>query len=84
MTTNLINGTYTNGINAFRSAKAPASPLPFLFALVDCIREQGPDWLGTDEAKALLFPVLLLTYGTTFHLDSAGEFRRLDKVIPRA
>jgi len=84
MTATLINGTYTNGINAFRSPALPSNPLPFLFALADCIRQQGTDWLRTNEGKALLFPVLLMAYGATFHLDSVTEFERLDETIPRA
>ena len=84
MTTTLVNGTYTNALNAFRSPAMPTNPLPFLNALVDCIRQEGPDWLRTNDGKALLFPVLLMTYGTIFQLDSVREYERLDQIIPRA
>ena len=84
MTTTLVNGIHTNAINAFRAPALPTNPLPFLYALADCIRQHGTDWLRTDEGKALLFTVLVMAYGTGFRLDSEKEFERLDKVIPRA
>ena len=79
-----INGTYTNGIYAFRSTALPSNPLPFLFAFADCIRQHGIDWIRNNQGKALLFPVLLMAYGTTFQLNSVTEFERLDQTIPRA
>ena len=84
MTTTLVNGRYTNEISAFRLPGLPTNPQPFLIALVDCIRQYGSAWICTDEGKALLFPVLLMAYGSLFRLDSAEEFERLDRIIPRA
>ena len=83
MTTRLVNGSYTREIIAFRSPAVPSNPLPFLFALADCIRQHGPDWLRTNEGKALLFPVLLMAYGSMFQLDCIAEYERLDNVIPK-
>jgi len=84
MTTTLIDGNYTNGINAFRSKASPSNPLPFLYALADCVKKHGPDWMRTDEGKAILFSLLIMAYGPLFILDSIKEFERLDQAIPRA
>jgi len=78
------NIAYRQEANYFRAPVVPANPLPFLNTLVSGIRTFGGNWLRTDEAKAILFPVLIMTYPTPFVLDRSVEFDRLNRVIPKS
>jgi hypothetical protein len=62
---------------AMFSPSTPVNPIPFLNGLVTGLKEKGTDWITTDEAKKVLFVVLVQAYGWAFLLDSFKEYQRL-------
>jgi len=84
MTTYLRNGNDIAAMNVFRAAHLPDDPHSLLLVLGDGLKFKGPEWLRTDPAKAILYPVLALAYGARFHIDSMTELVRLDRAMARS
>jgi len=62
---------------AMFSPAFPCNPIPFLSGLITGCKNNGFDWLETNEAKRILFIVIALSYGQSFKLDSYLEFKSL-------
>ena len=84
MTTTIRNAKHLNEITAFMQKSLPCNPLPFLYALADCVKENGTEWITTDEAKAMIHLILQLSYGQLYRLDGEKEYKRLAKVFKDA
>ena len=57
------------------------NPIPFTRVLETGVRQNGTDWIKTDEAKAVLLTVLSMSYGQLFTLDSSEESARLKRLF---
>jgi hypothetical protein len=55
----------------------PCNPIPFLKGLMYGCKEEGTDYIQTDQAKRILFTIIQQAYGIAFILDIPNEFRRL-------
>jgi len=55
---------------------SPCNPIPFANGLVEGCKQNGIDWIQSDEAKMILFTILQQAYGTAFLLDSFKEFQK--------
>jgi len=55
----------------------PSNPIPFLNGLKQGCKDEGSDYIQTDEAKRILFTLLQQAYGSAFKIDSFEEFMRL-------
>ena len=77
MTTTLKNVSYEQEIQAFLKDPLPVNPVPFAIALADCVHQQGPAWIRTDQAKALLHLLNQQAHGPLYQLDSLAEHQRL-------
>jgi len=74
------NDNLTNLASAMFAPSFPCNPLPFLNGLAEGIKENGSDYIMTDEAKRMLFVVIAQSYGQLFNIDSLTEYQRLSKI----
>jgi len=81
MTTTLRNTPFDQEARAFLARILPVNPLPFLYALGDSVKQQGTNWIRTDQAKAILYTLIQMAYGQDFHLDGIAEFDRLRSIM---
>ena len=81
MTTTIKNVSFDKEAKAFYARVLPVNPLPFLYALADSVKQQGTDWIRTDQAKAILYTLIQMAYGQDFHLDGIAEFDRLRSIM---
>lgn len=63
--------------SAMFEESAPSNPLPFLNGLIEGCKQNGTDYIRSDEAKKIMFTILQQMYGCAFLLDSFAEFQRL-------
>ena len=66
---------------ALFSESLPVNPLPFLYNLIELIKEKGTDAIRSDEAKALLWVVNAQCYGQMAIIDLCMEWDRLKAVF---
>ena len=59
----------------------PVNPLPFLIKATELIRENGPDYIQSDQIKAILWVVLTQSYGQMASIDLSEEWDRLSQVF---
>jgi hypothetical protein len=64
---------------AMFSPAFPSNPLPFLDKLSLGVRENGTDWIKSDEAKRLLWTVNAIAYGQLSTINLFEEWKRLKK-----
>lgn len=57
----------------------PCNPLPFLNALYEGCKDNGFDWIRTDEAKSMIHIINSLSYGQLYSIDGMDEYSRLKK-----
>jgi hypothetical protein len=81
MTTQIINSNFRNEVEAFMRPAFPSNPLPFANALADGIRENGTDYIKTDDAKALLHILNSMSHGQGYRLDGKKEHNRLEIIF---
>jgi hypothetical protein len=55
----------------------PCNPIPFLNGLKQGCKDEGTDYIQSDEAKRILFTILQQAYSVAFKIDSFDEFKRL-------
>jgi len=58
MSTTVRNVSFDKEAEAFYAKVLPVNPLPFLYALADSVKQQGTDWIRTDQAKAILYTLI--------------------------
>ncbi|HUU89103.1 MAG TPA: hypothetical protein VMX17_15315 [Candidatus Glassbacteria bacterium] len=58
----------------------PSNPIPFANGLIEGCKQNGTDWIRTDEAKMILFTIIQQSYGQAVLLDSFREYQRLFQV----
>ncbi len=63
--------------SAFRSSGFPCNPIPFLNGLAEGVRENGTDYIKSDEAKKMLLVIIQQSYGQAASVDTYEEFVRL-------
>jgi hypothetical protein len=81
MNTKLKNVDFDPEIRLFMAAKPPTSPLPILYALVDSFLNNGPEWMQSDEAKAMLHSLNRMIHGPSYQINGPKEHSRLVKVF---
>jgi len=81
MTTTIRNVSFDKEAKAFYARVLPVNPLPFLYALADAVKQNGTDWIKTDQGKAILYTLIQMAYGQDFHLDGLAEFDRLRSLM---
>lgn len=81
MTTIMINGHLQKLVLDFTGGKPSPQPVVFVHALADGLWEHGPEWIQTDEAKAVLQALNVHARGPAFKLDAVTELKRLQKVF---
>jgi hypothetical protein len=59
----------------------PCNPIPFLNGIVTGCKNQGSDYIQTDEAKRILYILLCQSYGQVFNINAFEEFNRLKRTI---
>jgi hypothetical protein len=64
---------YTRNQLAFRANSFPCNPLPFLIELTIKLRENGTDYIKTDQAKMYLLTINQLAYGQLATIDTTAE-----------
>ena len=70
-----------NEYMALFSECLPVNPLPFLIKATGLIRENGPDYIQSDQIKAILWVVLTQIYGQLATIDLFKEWDRLSQVF---
>jgi len=83
MTTILKNVGFENEIKMFTRTELPATPLTLIYAFADCLRTNGPAWLKSDDAKAMVHTLNLYVHGPEYQLDGPAEQKRLENVFSR-
>jgi hypothetical protein len=81
MTTSLRNVGFHDEIRLFTKKKLPATPIAVVYAFADSLISQGPDWLRSDEAKALVHTLNLCVHGRNYKVDGSKEQTRLEDVF---
>ena len=81
MTTTLKNVEFSKEIQSFRKSKTPQNPIALLYAMADCLKAIGPEWLRSNEAKALVHSINLATHGNDYKIDGTKEQTRLEAVF---
>lgn len=66
---------------AMFSDALPVNPLPFLFKIIEIVREKGTDHIKSDEAKAMLWVVMAQSFGQLATIDLCEEWERLKKIF---
>jgi len=59
----------------------PVNPTPFLIKATELIRENGTDYIKSDQIKAILWVVLAQSYGQLALIDLSKEWDRLSQVF---
>jgi hypothetical protein len=62
---------------AFMLTSLPCNPLPFLSELTERILEHGPDYIKSDEGKAILWVINSMAYNQLATIDMSDEWVRL-------
>jgi len=81
MTTTLRNVQFQKEIQSFKKGKAAVPAVALLYAMADLLKGFGPEWLQTDEARALLHSLNLAANGPAYKIDGAKEQARLEQVF---
>ena len=59
----------------------PCNPIPFANRIIELIKENGTDFIKSDECKACLFILNSLAYSQLFSIDSITEYTKLNKTL---
>ena len=59
----------------------PCNPIPFANRIIELVKENGTDFIKSDECKACLFILNSLSYNQLFSIDSITEYGKLDKSL---
>jgi hypothetical protein len=75
--------TMANEHLAFMRSGLPCNPTPFATALLTGVRENGMEWIESDEAKAILWVLMTQAYNSCgcLHYNQPDEWERLFKVF---
>ena len=64
---------------AFMEASLPCNPLPFLNGIKEGVKRNGTDWIKSDQAKRILYVLIMQSYGQLFKIYSLKEYVRLSE-----
>ena len=78
MTTTLRNVEFLTEIRSFKKGSPAVSACHVAYALADLLKANGPAWLLSDDARALLLSLNRLAYGPCFSITAKSEEDRLD------
>ena len=68
---------------AMFSESFPCNPLPFANGLINGVRENGTDWITSDQAKRIMFVLIAQSYGQGFNIESYQEYTNLLPDCPK-
>ena len=79
MNTILKNVDFSLEVKAFMSPKLPHTPLPILHAMADSFRnhKHEPEWIHSNETKAMMHTLNMMVYGQRYQIDGQMEQARL-------
>ena len=66
--------------NAMFSNACPCNPIPFANGLIEGTWENGTDWIKSDQAKKILYTLIVQSYGQVFTIECLTEYIRLNKL----
>jgi hypothetical protein len=63
--------------NAMFCNALPTNPTPFLNALIVGVKEEGTNWLRSDEARRLIWLINTMSFSDMATINQTEEFNRL-------
>jgi len=69
--------------NVMFSPAFPCNPIPFANGIIQGIKDNGTDWITSEQAKRILYILIAQSYGQGFNIESYQEYTNLLPDCPK-